>query len=313
MTANDIKFRCSSLGYLMSDALGKSNMELWLKARDNYRIARKKWLSNTKPDSKSAKNDEEKYKKYFDECRSLDKIKYDVKLGDVCKTHLVDTWISAKHGRREEKSNKFLEKGNECEESSITLLSRVNKKFYKKNEIRLENDFITGLPDIYTGETIYNADEITDTKSSWSAHTFFRAVHSKLNSDYDWQLQGYMWLTGAKKAWLAYCLVNGTYSEIMNEKERLKWQIKSIDFENDPEYIRKCKQIELNHIFDLKDFQKHNPGFDFHNDVSNWNYDIPFNERVHLIEIKRDDSKIKAIEKRVVDARKWMSINLKWD
>lgn len=313
MKASDIKFRCSSLGYLMTDTQGKSNLELWISARDNYMKAKKNYNSISDKKSKLAIAYNEKFIKYFNECRELDNIKNEINLGEVCKTHLLDTWISARHGRREEKSNKFLEKGNECEEYSITLLSRVNKKFYKKNETRLENDFITGLPDIYTGESIYNADEITDTKSSWSAHTFFRAIHGKLNPLYDWQLQGYMWLTGASKSFLAYCLVNGTFSAIMAEKERLKWQIKSIDYETDPEYIQRCKQIELNHIFDLKDFQKRNPGFDFHNDISKWNHDIPFQDRVHIIEIPRNEEKIKAIEQRVIIGRKWMAKNLKWD
>jgi hypothetical protein len=257
--ANEIKFRCSSLGYIMPGPKEKPGI-----------------------------------------------------LAKTVITNLVDIWVSAKYGRREEIKNKFLDKGNACEEDSITLLSRVKKIMFKKNSERLENLFVSGEPDIFTGESIKQADEIFDTKTSWSAHTFFRAKNSELDDNYFFQGHGYMYLTGAKKHTVAYCLVNGTAQAIEDEKRRLGWQMGVIDQHDtsNEAYKHRCKQIEINHIFDLELFKSHNPGFDFHNDLKEWKFDIPKEERVHSFTFERDEQVIEAIIKRVVECRQWINTNL---
>jgi len=247
-------------------------------------------------------------------CSSLGNLMTDARsksetLSETTKTHLIDVFVSEQYGRKEEISNKYLSKGNEREEDSITLLSRNTKVFYKKNDEHLSNEFIKGTPDIFTGESILNADEIFDTKTSYSAHTFFRSKHKELDKLYFWQLTGYMWLTNAKKATVAYCLVNGTWDAIMNEKNRLKWQYGE-GFDENPEYIKKCKQIEINHIFDLAQFRNEYPGFDFHNNLSEWTYDIPYTERVHTFTFERNEADILRLAQRIKEARVWMNENL---
>lgn len=120
-----------------------------------------------------------------------------------------------------------MEKGNACEEDSITALSRVTKILFKKNDIRLSNEFVTGEPDLFLGESIYNAERTDDTKTSWSAHTFFRAKNSELDKAYYWQGMAYMWLTGAKVHYVDFCLVNGTVEAILSEKRKLEWNCKT--------------------------------------------------------------------------------------
>lgn len=231
-------------------------------------------------------------------------------ISEGTKTHLIDVFVSEKYSRREEITSKYLDKGNECEEDGITLLSRVNKCFYKKNEIHLENDFIKGTPDLFIGESIEKAEKIIDTKLSYSAHTFFRTQKDDLNKLYFWQMQSYMWLTGAKVATVAYCLVNGTFDAIEDEKKRLAWKMKLIDPTGNLEYIEKCKQIEINHIFDLELFKSHHPYFEFANDTEKWIWDIPKEKRVFELDVIRDDIKIESLQKRVIEAREWMNHNL---
>lgn len=221
-------------------------------------------------------------------------------------THLVDCFVSWKYSRKEEVDSKVLEKGNLREEDSITLVSLVHKKFYKKNSTRLSNQFITGEWDLDIGEPI---EETLDTKTSWSAHTFFRAKQKGLEEDYEWQGHGYMWLTGAKKHSVCYCLVNGTAQSINDEKRKLAWKY-APDPETNPDYIKRCKQIEINHIFDLFSFKEENPGFDFHNDLSEWKYDIPMKDRLKVFTFNRDEEKIKQIEERVIRCREWIKNNL---
>jgi hypothetical protein len=263
MNANEIKFRCSSLGHLMTD-----------------------------PREKAKKESGE--------------------LAETVKTHLVDVFVSAKYGRREEIMGKYLDKGNEREEDAITLVSRVTKRFYKKNTERLTNDYISGELDLFLGETVDNADETIDTKVSWSANTFFRAKNKPLDKMYEWQGVGYMALSGAKKHTVAYCLVNGTESAIANEKRILSYQNGMMDAGGNPslEFIERCKQIEINHIFDLAAFQKEYQHYDFANDVSKWTYDIPMEERLFMISFQRDESEIERLYQRIRDCRNWMNENL---
>lgn len=232
-------------------------------------------------------------------------------IADTTKTHLIDLFVSAVYNRREQIQSKYLLKGNECEEDSITLLSRVLKYRFKKNSERLNNEFITGEPDLFTGLVINEADEIFDTKSSWSAHTFFRA-QANLNKMYEWQGHGYMWLTGAKKCTIAYCLVNGTADAIMNEKRQLSYQKGMLDgLGNESElFKRKCKQIEINHIFDLELFHNHYPGFEYHNDIDEWRYDIPMEKRVFCHEFNRSDEHIASIRAKIRLCRNWMNREL---
>ena len=256
INANDILFRCSSLGHLMTEPKSK-----------------------TEP------------------------------LSDTTKTHLIDTFISVHYKRNEELQNKFLDKGNAREEDSITLLSRVKKLMLKKNDTRLSNEFITGELDVFLGKDVNNADETFDTKTSWSAFTFFRA-QKELNKMYYWQGQGYMALSGAKKHTVAYCLVNGTAQAIDDEKRRLSYRMNLLDPSLSDEYKKKCQQIEINHIFDINSFVKENPFYDFHSDLATWDYDISPSERVFTFEFERDDVAIQKLYDRIIECRKWMNANL---
>lgn len=204
-------------------------------------------------------------------------------LSKTAKSHLKGVYINEKYGRHKDIITKQMQKGIEVEEESITLLSRVQKKMLYKNSERLSNAYITGLPDIYEGESIYNAESITDIKSSYDLHSFINNIGEQLDRDYYFQLQGYMALSGAKIAYIAYCLVNTPAHIIENEKYRL---LKSMDVisEESPEFIKEALKIEKNMIFD----------------------DIPKEERVLIFTILRDDEIIETIYDKVVKARAFL-------
>lgn len=233
-------------------------------------------------------------------------------ISESTKTNLIDIFVSAVYGRREEIKSKFLHKGNACEEDSITLLSRVTKILFKKNSHRLTNDFVTGEPDLFTGESIENADETFDTKTSWSIHTFFRAKKSAANKMYYWQGQCYMWLTKAKRHHVCYCLVNGLPIAIMDEKRKLSYEPGMLDKDGNEseEYIKQCKQIEINHIFDIELFRKHHPFFEFHNDPDKWEWDIPMKERVYIVSYERNEAAIALLISKIRMCRNWMNREL---
>lgn len=166
------------------------------------------------------------------------KAKEDGELSETTKTYLQELWIEKKYGRRKEVKSKYLEKGNEKEEASITLLSNVSGKLFFKNEQFYENDFLTGTPDIVKPELI-------DIKTSWDIHTFF-SNHTRfgavVDKNYKYQLQGYMALTDAPSATLVYCLVNTPVE--LAEKE-MQWNGKTAEdvfFDDIPEAERVITQ-----------------------------------------------------------------------
>lgn len=229
-------------------------------------------------------------------------------LGETAKKELVKVYAMVKYGRVEEITSKYLTKGNEREEDAITLVSRYTKKFFKKNTTRLSNSFLSGEVDIYLGESVEKADEIFDTKCSWSLQTFLNAK----GDDYKEQMVSYMALTGAKKATVAFCLVNSTEQAINDEKRKVGYLPGMLDAAGNSslEFIERCKQIEINHIFDIEAFKKEYPWFEFANEVENWKWDIPMDERVKLFEFPRIESEITALYERVKECRAFMNSNL---
>lgn len=204
-------------------------------------------------------------------------------LSETTKTYLTEVYVQHKYGRKKDISNRYTIKGLQVEEDSITLYSRMQKNFFKKNDQRIENDFITGTPDLYMGESIQNADLVIDIKSSWDIFTFFNASQDSLNKAYYWQLQAYMALTGAKYARLVYCLVDTPFALIADEKRKLMWKMNAIS-EDDKDYQSACDEIERNMTYS----------------------DIPMSERFHEIGIERNDADIERIYNRVHQCREYI-------
>jgi hypothetical protein len=202
-------------------------------------------------------------------------------LSETCKSELIKVFINEKYGRSKNIQNKYLEKGISQEEESITLYSKFKKNYFVNNKARMSNDFITGEWDILKN------DIVTDIKTSWDIFSFFKSKNDSLNKDYYYQLHGYMSLTGAKSATLVYCLVNTPLNLIEQEKKSIWYKMDCPDNDS-PEYVAACEEIELRSIYE----------------------DIPVNERVFEIEIERNEEIIEAINKRVLECREWMNLNL---
>lgn len=230
------------------------------------------------------------------------KLKADKEAGNLsegAKTHALDVWVSARYRRYEEAYSKYFEKGNEVEEDSITFLSLAKKKLYRKNEVKLSNEWIAGTPDLFIGDEIVRASEIIDIKSAWDIFTFNRTIaKGGAGSAYYWQMQGYMWLTGASKATLAFCLVNATPNLITDEKYRLARAHRVMVDDLDPSFVRSCQLVERNMIYDLPAFMKANPNYNLHSSVNDWAFDVPAEERLYEVQIERNEEDIaRAIQK----------------
>ncbi len=225
-------------------------------------------------------------------------------LSETTKTYLLEIVAQYKYGRTVEITSKYMEKGKEVEEDSLTLYSRLKKNLYKKNVINFTNDFITGTPDMCEGETgEYKFEEIADTKSSWDIVTFLKAKEAANNKDYHWQMQGYQALTGAKIARLAYCLVNAPDYLIDDEKRKLSYR-HGLDANALQEGY---KRIERNMIFDIDAFSSRYPNYPMAN--TEWKWDIPKEERMHEITIERNEADIAALYEKITICREYLKTN----
>jgi hypothetical protein len=233
------------------------------------------------------------------------KLKADKEAGNLSKgarTHCIDIFASWFYKRREEIYSKYMEKGTAVEEQAITLLSLITRNVYFKNEENITNEYISGTPDLFLKENGV-IKVVEDIKSSWDIFTFLRSKHNELQDNYYWQMQSYMWLTGAEEANIRYCLVNSLPEHIDDEKRKTSWKMNLIDADNDPKYVERCKMIERNMIYDIADFQSRYPYYSFHNNLSEWVYDIPMEQRLHTFNIKRNQEDIDLLMSKVIKAR----------
>jgi hypothetical protein len=165
-------------------------------------------------------------------------------LSETCKAHLLECWIKEMYGREKDISNKYLEKGLQAEEDSITLYSLVKGKFFKKNEEQISNDFLIGTYDLREPDTVI------DIKTSWDIYTFYSVMHKPINKHYKSQLHGYGAILKVPKRRLVYTFVNTPEALIAKEKKRLMWDMGDIDPDTDPVYISGCEAIDKSSRYD---------------------------------------------------------------
>jgi len=124
-------------------------------------------------------------------------------LSETAKGYCKD-WLKTNiYNSRTVVKSKYLDKGNIMEDESIDFVADfLGFGFLMKNEQYFENDFLMGTPDV-----ILN-DLVIDVKNSWDCFTLPLFETEIPNTDYYWQLQGYMYLTGKTKGKLIYCLLD---------------------------------------------------------------------------------------------------------
>lgn len=161
----------------------------------------------------------------------------------------MECYISEVYKRKRDFYNKYMEKGTIQEEESITLYSLATSKFHKKNTETISNDYFVGTPDLFEGNSICDATQIIDIKTSWDIFTFFEVLTKPVNKNYNWQLQAYMDLTNATSAKLVYCLVDTPPHLINDAKRKLQWAMNVIDPFAHPELLKQFDQIDRNMTF----------------------------------------------------------------
>ena len=179
-------------------------------------------------------------------------------LSETAKKVVEDEIRALYFGVREKISNKFMQKGIDCEQQSIDLLNNVEfrlSKPYVKNSERKSNQWITGECDIYDAES----RTIRDIKTSWSIATY--PLFADNANDYEWQMRGYMMLWDCDTAIVDYCLVDTPEYLIGYEQRELhivshidpEKRVKSFVFERDEQKEQRIKERceQLQEYFEL--------------------------------------------------------------
>lgn len=282
--ADNFLFRCSSLGKIMTNPQGKGIRDKILDAEALIGKLTAE-IATMKPTLKTTQNKAEKLRLLKIDLESLVQRKDEVNLSLTCRNYLIDLYVSARYNRTKDITNRYIKKGLEVEDDSITLLSLIEKRYFVKNKFRLENDYVSGEPDTFVGEDIFRCQSIYDIKSSWDLFTFNHSKYSEdINQDYWWQLQGYSDLTGCQDLALAYCLVN-TPSPLINSEIQSLWYKLGCPSEDSPLYVDACGELEKTMTYD----------------------DIDKSERIKIIRIERDEEALERMHQRVLECRHYMN------
>lgn len=195
-------------------------------------------------------------------------------ISETTKTYLEEWMTEQLFGIKKEISSKYLEKGLQMEDTAIKEYSKLFKVDALKNEEWFENDFITGTPDIILD------DRIVDIKCSFSAFTFPMFDTELKNKAYDYQLQGYMYLTGKTQAEIAYFLLNSPDSVILSEAKKIMYDeglgIDWLDI--------LVEEVREAHSYDH----------------------IPMENRCKVFKVERDEAIISEVESRVQNCREFI-------
>jgi hypothetical protein len=196
-------------------------------------------------------------------------------LSQTAKTYIEEEVLRAKYGIIKTFSSRYTDKGNLVEDEAIEMAANaLELGFLYKNHEHFSNDFLTGTPDVNTG------DVLLDVKSSWDATTFPFFATEIPTKDYYYQLQGYMELTGKTEALLVYCLVNTPADMIEDEIRSAHWNARLID---ESQELR--DEVLKRHSFDH----------------------IPDNRRVKFFKVEKDEQVIAEIKERVELCREYFN------
>lgn len=178
-------------------------------------------------------------------CSSLGKLMTDARtksevLSETAKTYIQDVFKEKELGIYKDFSSRYTDKGIQMEDEAIQFASEVLKwDFVVKNEVRFNNEWLTGEPDICTDNLL------ADIKCSWNGSTFPMFDSTLKNKEYWWQLQGYLMLTNHDTSELVYCLMNTPFEIVEDEVRREHWKLHLIDEDLD---VRDA--VQLSHNFD---------------------------------------------------------------
>lgn len=248
----NFKVRCSAISKVLSNS--RANPTLTDKQREEYNKLKAKEVLT------------ENQKVLLAEYETKEANGSKVILSDTCTGYLMEAYAWETQRMQcvtKEIDIEFLQKGRIVEPQSINLLAIVDDCYYEKNEERIYNDYLSGIPDIYKGTNIIGCERLKDIKSVWDYPGFLSKVISSLDNANKAQLQGYGDICGCQDLEVAYCLVSMPEQIVNDYKRRLFYKLNVVT-EESPEYIAAWEELSRSMYFDC----------------------IPIHKRVHKIKVE---------------------------
>jgi phosphoenolpyruvate synthase/pyruvate phosphate dikinase len=240
---DDFKVRCSGIKKIMSNGQGNAPItenQLKKMAELEDKLQAKGCLT-------------EKQQAELAELKVKEAKSSEIVLSDTCIEYLMEVYAWETQGmipvNKESLDMLATRKGRKAETDAVTLLCRVDKALYKVHKDRISNDFLSGEVDIYLGESIYEATNITDIKNSFDYPTFLRKMMKSFENGQEEQVQGYMDITGAKEGYIANTLVTAPIEIIEEMKWKVAKKMDAISIES-PDFLAEWPKWERSMKFD---------------------------------------------------------------
>lgn len=215
MLSEKFRISCSQIGKIMTEPKGKSRREKIVDIEQLISDSNDKFNA-LRDGLKSKDNLAIKINKLCDE-RDLLYLSPNVpELSETAKSYCQD-WVKQKlYERRKSFTSKYTDKGNFVESQAIEYLeSALGWDFAVKNDRREYSELIEGECDVILFETI------VDLKCCWDCFTFPLFDKVIPEKDYEYQIQGYMFLYGKPKGEVIFCLMD-TPEEVIQKEVRWK-------------------------------------------------------------------------------------------
>jgi hypothetical protein len=136
-------------------------------------------------------------------CSAIGKIMSNSKkpneLSQTCKSFLHEWYANDD----EPIHSKYIDKGNWVEDDLIDFAAtQLGLGILTKNKESRSDEYFIGTCDVATDDTII------DVKASWNVTTLLKQITEGIDTDYEWQLRGYMHLYNRSKAVLFFGLMD---------------------------------------------------------------------------------------------------------
>lgn len=293
------KARCSAIGKIMTNPIGKTNLEKYNDAVNKLADLRTRLCGFKNRECKSAIEIELKTipntKALIAE---LELVKDKKELSETCKQHLKEWILNHKYGRKKEFRNKYTDKGHQTEQDGFQAIQDVLFKgiFLPKNQVQSEDEYFTGMEDVII------EDFIIDNKSSWNLFTFPIGETEIPDKGYDFQGRGYMRLRNKENFLLCYTL-NDTPTELIEDEIfKYKRQNNLIDISD-----QECYEVAKNCLFTLHGLQENRFLYSTA-DTSDF-IEIPIEKRLVKFQIERDLAIEEEMIQRVKECQEWVNEN----
>jgi len=296
------KCRASCGGKIMTDAKGKSNLEIYNDAVETLEKKKTQLLGFKNQECKTAVSIRtEQIPKLEKLIPELEKLKSKVKLSETTIQYLREWIIERKYGRRKEFTTKHTVKGNTTEQDGFKLIQDVvfdGKVFMSKSKSFYEDEYFTGNLDLDLPTWVL------DNKSSWNIFTFPIGETEPPDKANEPQIRIYMRLAKKEKGSVCYTLNNTPLKLIEDECWKYARANNIKDIEDIPEEI--SYEICKNHAF-TTDFMRE---LSFIYGTFKGDFiEIPKEKRLVKFDYVRDLEIEQKIIDRVLVCREWVNEN----